>query len=67
VQGLRECRCGQSRNKPFCDGLPWYAGFRDPLPAEFADADHFPWEDPNAAERGRRRYAAGQAPREGET
>jgi CDGSH-type Zn-finger protein/truncated hemoglobin YjbI len=26
------CRCGQSRNKPFCSGMHWYAGFRDPEP-----------------------------------
>lgn len=23
------CRCGQSRNKPFCDGRHWYTRFRD--------------------------------------
>ncbi len=25
------CRCGHSRNKPFCSGMHWYAGFRDPV------------------------------------
>ncbi len=26
------CRCGHSRNKPFCSGMHWYSGFRDPVP-----------------------------------
>lgn len=24
------CRCGQSRNKPFCSGMHYYVGFQDP-------------------------------------
>jgi CDGSH-type Zn-finger protein/truncated hemoglobin YjbI len=24
------CRCGHSQNKPFCSGMHYYAGFRDP-------------------------------------
>ena len=24
------CRCGGSRNKPFCDGAHWYMGFKNP-------------------------------------
>ena len=26
------CRCGHSQNKPFCSGMHWYVGFRDPDP-----------------------------------
>ncbi len=26
------CRCGHSRNKPFCSGMHWYVGFTDPAP-----------------------------------
>ena len=25
------CRCGHSRNKPFCSGMHWYVGFHDPV------------------------------------
>jgi CDGSH-type Zn-finger protein/truncated hemoglobin YjbI len=25
------CRCGHSRNKPFCSGMHWYVGFADPV------------------------------------
>ena len=32
------CRCGQSKNKPFCSGMHWYVNFHDPV----ADPDHEP-------------------------
>jgi CDGSH-type Zn-finger protein len=25
------CRCGASKNKPFCDGSQWEISFRDPV------------------------------------
>lgn len=32
------CRCGHSRNKPFCSGAHWYVDFRDPV----AEPEHEP-------------------------
>jgi CDGSH-type Zn-finger protein/truncated hemoglobin YjbI len=38
VEHYALCRCGHSQNKPFCSGMHWYIGFRDPV----ADRDHTP-------------------------
>jgi CDGSH-type Zn-finger protein/truncated hemoglobin YjbI len=37
------CRCGQSRNKPFCSGMHWYVEFRDPVPDPDATPTIFEW------------------------
>jgi CDGSH-type Zn-finger protein/truncated hemoglobin YjbI len=37
------CRCGYSRNKPFCSGMHWYAEFRDPVPAPGHAPTPFEW------------------------
>jgi CDGSH-type Zn-finger protein/truncated hemoglobin YjbI len=43
------CRCGHSRNKPFCSGMHWYAGFRDPVPAPGSEPTLFEWAGGRAA------------------
>lgn len=35
------CRCGQSKNKPFCSGQHWAVNFTDPVPNE--DPNLFEW------------------------
>ena len=37
------CRCGHSRNKPFCSGMHWYVGFRDPVRPPGAEPTLFEW------------------------
>ncbi|GAB2510553.1 ferritin-like domain-containing protein [Nocardia heshunensis] len=37
------CRCGQSRNKPFCSGMHWYVGFQDPVLAPGQEPTLFEW------------------------
>ncbi len=37
------CRCGQSQNKPFCSGMHWYVGFRDPVIRPGHEPTLFEW------------------------
>jgi CDGSH-type Zn-finger protein/truncated hemoglobin YjbI len=37
------CRCGHSRNKPFCSGMHYYVEFRDPVPAGDTIPSVFEW------------------------
>lgn len=37
------CRCGGSRNKPFCSGMHWYNGFSDPVPDPERTPTMFEW------------------------
>ncbi len=37
------CRCGHSQNKPFCSGMHWYVGFRNPVRAPGAEPTLFDW------------------------
>jgi CDGSH-type Zn-finger protein/truncated hemoglobin YjbI len=37
------CRCGHSQNKPFCSGMHWYVGFRDPVPGPGYQPTLFEW------------------------
>ncbi|MGE5137132.1 MAG: CDGSH iron-sulfur domain-containing protein, partial [Gemmatimonadota bacterium] len=37
------CRCGHSRNKPFCSGMHWYVQFRDPVPPPGREPSLFEW------------------------
>jgi CDGSH-type Zn-finger protein len=37
------CRCGHSRNKPFCSGRHWDVGFLDPVPDPEHEPTLFEW------------------------
>ncbi len=37
------CRCGSSLNKPFCSGMHWSVGFRDPVPDPLHEPTLFEW------------------------
>jgi CDGSH-type Zn-finger protein/truncated hemoglobin YjbI len=37
------CRCGQSKNKPFCSGAHWYADFHDPVIDQDREPTLFEW------------------------
>ncbi len=37
------CRCGRSRNKPFCSGMHHYVGFADPKPDPARTPTRFEW------------------------
>ena len=37
------CRCGHSQNKPFCSGMHYYVGFRDPQPDPEHEPTLFEW------------------------
>jgi CDGSH-type Zn-finger protein/truncated hemoglobin YjbI len=37
------CRCGHSRNKPFCSGMHYYTDFRDPVPGSDQEPTIFEW------------------------
>jgi len=37
------CRCGHSKNKPFCSGMHWTTSFKDPVPSQDSDVTLFEW------------------------
>ena len=37
------CRCGHSQNKPFCTGMHWYVGFKDPVADPNREPTLFEW------------------------